>query len=58
MRAAGLADAAAGFGLRAADIAAVVRAAPAMRPERHTVLERAGPHGRRPCAGAVDDVLG
>ncbi len=38
MRAAGLQDAATGFGLSAGDIAKVVQAAPSMRPERHTVL--------------------
>ena len=42
MRAAGLGDAAAGFGLPAQDIAGVVRAAPSMRPERHTVLSEPG----------------
>jgi len=57
MQAAGLADAAAGFGLAAEDIAAVVRAAPAMRPERHTVLSEPGLTDEA-VAGAVDDVLG
>jgi glycerol-1-phosphate dehydrogenase [NAD(P)+] len=42
MRAAGLNEAARGFGLSAADIVAVVRAAPSMRPARHTVLSEAG----------------
>ena len=42
MRDAGLQDAAAGFGLSAEEIAAVVCAAPSMRPDRHTVLSEPG----------------
>jgi glycerol-1-phosphate dehydrogenase [NAD(P)+] len=57
MRAAGLSDAAAGFGLPAEDIAGVVRAAPGMRPERHTVLSEPGLTDAT-VRGAVDDVLG
>ena len=38
MRAVGLGDAAAGFGLPVQHIIGVVHAAPSMRPERHTVL--------------------
>jgi glycerol-1-phosphate dehydrogenase [NAD(P)+] len=42
MRAAGLHEAAAGFGLAADDVVDVVRAAPSMRPGRYTVLSE--PH--------------
>jgi glycerol-1-phosphate dehydrogenase [NAD(P)+] len=42
MRAAGLGEAAAGFGLPAHDIVEVVLAAPSMRPDRHTVLSEPG----------------
>ena len=42
MHAAGLGEAAAGFGLPAEAIGEVVRAAPSMRPERHTVLSEPG----------------
>ena len=38
MHAAGLTAAAAGFGLTAAEVTEVVRIAPSMRPDRHTVL--------------------
>jgi hypothetical protein len=53
---AGLRDAAAGFGLSAAEIVAAVRAAPSMRPDRHTVLNE--PHvGEEAIGEAVADVL-
>jgi glycerol-1-phosphate dehydrogenase [NAD(P)+] len=42
MLAAGLEDAARGFGLEVRDAVAAVRAAPSMRPARHTVLSEAG----------------
>ena len=51
------ADAAAGFGLAAQDLAGVVRAAPSMRPERHTVLSEPGITDTE-VAAAVADVLG
>ncbi len=56
MRAAGLQEAAAGFGLSAHDVVRVVQAAPSMRPDRHTVLgePRATPDA---IDAAVADVL-
>ena len=55
MRAAGLEDAARGFGLSAAEVAEVVRAAPSMRPERHTILSEPGVDAA--VAAAVGEVL-
>jgi hypothetical protein len=56
MVAAGLHDAAAGFGLSIDDLAAVGRAAPSMRPDRHTVLSR-GDVGEAELRTALADVL-
>ncbi len=56
MRAAGLSDAATGFGLSATEAVEVVRAAPAMRPDRYTVLSE--PHVTAAAvAAAVTEVL-
>ena len=56
MHEAGLRDAAAGFGLAAEEIVAVVVAAPSMRPERHTVLSEPSATGDA-VSEAVADVL-
>jgi len=56
MNDAGLRDAAAGFGLSAEEVVAAVRAAPSMRPDRHTVLSEAHV-GEKAIRAAVADVL-
>jgi hypothetical protein len=56
MVAAGLHDAAAGFDLSVDELAAVVRDAPSMRPDRRTVLSR-GDLGEAELQTALADVL-
>jgi glycerol-1-phosphate dehydrogenase [NAD(P)+] len=55
MMSAGLTDAAQGFGLAEEELVAAVRAAPSMRPDRHTILSepRATPEAMREAVRAV-----